>query len=141
MKKFAIRGMEPSTEGLTYIEWLKAASDVNLVDWKTLEYPSALHLTVTAGEEPVLMTTVHPILVVEALAPKPGLTPRQEAGALLKFFEGVRNLANAKGISELWFQCEDPTLEKFILGRGFVKSSPALYKMRLNTESDPLHTP
>jgi len=137
MKKFEAKVLDPQKHGQKYIDWLRAAEDINLVDWKTLQYPSALHIAVEAEDEPVLITTVHPVIVIEALAPKPGVDPRTEAVALKKLYEAVRALAEQRGIAEIHFQCEDPTLAKFILGRGFVESKPTLYKLRL-LEVDPL---
>ena len=135
MKKFEAKALDPQN-GQTYLDWLNAASDINLVDWPTLKYPSALHIEVDADEEPVLITTVHPVLVIEALAPKPGIDPKVEALALRKLYETAKALCDKFGLAEIHFQCEDPTLAKFILGRGFVESKPKLFKLRMTT--DPL---
>jgi hypothetical protein len=135
MKKFEAKALDPKN-GQTYLDWLNAASDINLVDWETLEYSSALHIEVDADDEPVLITTVHPVLVIEALAPKPGVDPRVEAIALKKLYETAKTLCDKFGLAEIHFQCEDPTLAKFILGRGFVKSTPTMFKLRMTT--DPL---
>lgn len=61
------------------------------------------------------MNSVHAVLVMEALAPRPGITPMQEARALDELFEKVKEVARAAGIKEVMFGCKDERLEKFLL--------------------------
>jgi hypothetical protein len=140
MKKFEVRPLNPDKEGQLYIDWLKMADILqnNLVDFGVYSYPSIINLTVTADEQPVLMNSVHPVCMMEALAPQPGIAPRDEAMALRRLLEGVRNLAKNYGMGEIWFTCVDPTLHKFIEKKGFKLVSTPVYKLVIDSDSDPL---
>ena len=84
------------------------------------------------------MNSVHLVLVQEALAPKPGISNKDEARALLELFTCIRNLALASGIKEVWFSCADPSLEQFILRKGFEKISVPTFRMKLGGATDPI---
>jgi hypothetical protein len=51
-------------------------------------------------EQPLLMNSFHAVLVMEALAPRPGLTPLREAWALNELFEKIKEKATAAGGSK-----------------------------------------
>lgn len=103
-------------DAVTYAEWLGEASDINLVDRSVYTYPTAQHLVVTDREgTPQLMNSIHAVIVMEALAPRPGITPMQEARALDELFEKIKQVAREAGIREVMFGCKDERLEKFLL--------------------------
>ena len=137
MKTFQGRAAEPR-DGQNYADWLEAASDINLYDPNTYSYPTCNTITIDKDGEPVLMNSVHLVLVQEALAPKPGISNRDEARALLELFTCIRNLALASGIKEVWFSCADPSLEQFILRKGFEKISVPTFRMKLGGATDPI---
>jgi hypothetical protein len=138
MKTFQGRTAEPK-DAATYIEWLKAASDRNLVEWEVYSEPTCLTFTVEGDGEPVLMNSARLVLVMEALAPKPGLSPKDEARALRELYTGLRRVAQATGIKEILFQCADPTMDKFLERKGFKKINTPVYKMKVGGDSDPLN--
>lgn len=117
-------------DAATYAAWLKEAQDINLVDRKVYEYPTCQTLVVER-DGPVLMNSFHAVLVMEALAPKRGLTPLQEARALNELFEKVKEVAKATGIKEIMFGCKDERLAKFIEGRGFERLSFPVFRFKL----------
>lgn len=137
MKTFQGRTAEPR-DADNYFNWLKAASDINLVDTKVYEYPTTNTIVVDADNTPVLMNSVHLVLQMEALAPKPGLPPKDEALALRELLKCIHNLAKNTGIAEIFFTCADPNLETFLdtqeennvkrNKRGFRKVKTAVYK-------------
>lgn len=98
-----------------YAEWLAKSSDINLVDRGVYTYPTAQHLVVERDGSRQLMNSIHAVLVMEALAPRPDITPMQEARALDELFEKVKEVAHAAGIKEIMFGCKDERLEKFLL--------------------------
>jgi hypothetical protein len=130
--KFQSRTAEPK-DAEKYVEWLKAASDKNLFEPEVYSDPTCNTVTVEKDGEPVLMNSFRLVLVQEALAPKPGLSPMDEARALKELFDGIKRVARATGIREINFQCIDPTLEKFILRHGFTKSEVPVYKFKLGS--------
>lgn len=139
MKTFQGRIATTPEDAKNYYDWLKAASDINLVDTKVYQYPTCITIAVDADKEPVLMNSQHLVLQMEALAPKPGTDPKDAARALRELYNCVRNLANATGVREIFFTCADPTLEKFILRKGFKKLKTPVYKMVVGADTDPLN--
>lgn len=133
MKKFSVRPAEPK-DSQNYMDWLKAASDINLVDTGVYSYPTCNTIVVEKNGEPVLMNSFHAVLVMEALAPKPGLSPRDEAAALLALYEGIMNIAKETGPREIWLACVDERVQKFIEGRGFKRFHAPMFRMLLGRE-------
>jgi N-acetylglutamate synthase-like GNAT family acetyltransferase len=118
-------------DAAAYAEWLAKASDINLVDRGVYTYPTAQHLVVERDGVPQLMNSCHAVLVMEALAPRPGITPRQEARALNELFEKVKEVARAAGIKEIVFGCKDERLGKFIERRGFERLSFPCFRFKV----------
>jgi N-acetylglutamate synthase-like GNAT family acetyltransferase len=115
----------------TYADWLAKASDINLVDRGVYLYPTAQHLVVERNGVPQLMNSCHAVLVIEALAPRPGITPMQEARALNELFEKVKDVARAAGIKEVMFGCKDERLAKFIERRGFERLNFPVFRFKV----------
>ncbi len=120
MSKTTVRLAELKDAAI-YAEWLQAASDINLVDPAVYSYPTCNTLVVEKYGNPDLFNSFHLVINLEALAPRPGITPLQEARALNAMFDKVKEIAAASGVKEIRFTCSDPRLEKFILNRGFKK--------------------
>lgn len=112
-------------------EWLKASEDINLVDRNVYEYPTCQTLVVENNGQPQLMNSFHAVLVMEALAPRPDITPLQEARALNELFEKIKQVARDAGIKEIMFGCRDERLGKFIEGRGFERLSFPCFRFKI----------
>jgi hypothetical protein len=127
----SIRDSKPE-DAAQYTEWLTAASDINLVDPGVYNYPTCNSVVVSdkAGE-PALMNSFHLVLVMEALAPRPDLTPLQEARALKELFEAVKEVARKSGVREILFGCKDERVNKFIEGRGFTKVDIPVFRFKV----------
>lgn len=134
MKRTSVRIAEPK-DAQNYNDWLKASSHVNLIEPEVYSEPTCITLAAEINEEPVLMTSFRLVMCVEALAPRPGLSPRDEALALREMWAGLRRVAAASGIKELVFQCADPRLQKFISKRGFKKIETDIFRMKVSTET------
>jgi|SRR6185312_2026036 len=126
-----LRSAEPK-DSKNYSDWLLAAKDINLLDCKVFDYPTANTLVVGDRDgEPLLMNTFQAVIVMEALAPKPGLSPLREARALKELFEGIKKIAAATGVREVMFGCKDERLMKFIEGRGFERLSFPVFRYKV----------
>ena len=126
-----IRDAEPK-DAENYSNWLAASSDINLVDYGVYKYPTCLTAVVEDKEgAPALMNSAHLVLVMEALAPRPGLSPLQEARALKELFEAMKRVAKATGVREILFGCKDERVHKFIEGRGFQKLDFPVFRFKV----------
>lgn len=126
----SIRNAQPEDAAI-YASWLQEAESINLVDRGVYEYPTTQTLVVEHKEQPLLMNSFHAVLVMEALAPRPGLTPLREAWALNELFEKIKEKAKAVGVKEIMFGCKDQRLEDFIKERGFQKLSFPVFRYKL----------
>jgi len=74
-------------------------------------------------------------MLMEALAPKPGITKLREAAALNQLFEKMKEMAASLGIKEIWFGCKDSSLDAFLMdkdhNRGFEKVNYPVYRFKL----------
>lgn len=138
MKGYGIRPAVPG-DAKAYFDWLLAASGKNLVDTRVYDYPTCQTIVVEGDGEPELINSFHATITMEALAPKPGIEPKDEARALRALYTAVRAVAIGSGVREIWFTCADETLEKFILKKGWEKVSTPVYRMKVLGESDPLN--
>lgn len=98
-----------------YSDWLTKASDINLVDEGVYKYPTCNTLVVEKRGQPVLVNSFHLVLMMEALAPKPGISKLTEAAALNSLFDEVKCVAEVSGVKEIWFGCKDERLRKFLI--------------------------
>jgi hypothetical protein len=140
--KFQGRTAEPKDAQL-YFSWLKAASDVNLVSTECYSYPTCNTVVVEKDGEPVLMNSFHLVIQMEALAPKPSISPKDNAMALRELHAGIRRVAQATGVKEIFFTCSDPTLIAFLDNqeannekrnkKGFKRVKTAVYKYVVGT--------
>lgn len=130
MKNITVRGAE-AKDSQNYIDWLRAASDINLVDTSVYSYPTCNTLVVEKNGDPVLMNSFHLVAMVEALAPKPGLPPMDEARALKSLFDTVKGAAEMSGVKEVWFGCSDPRVEKFVERHGIERVNFPMFRMRI----------
>jgi hypothetical protein len=130
MKNISIRAAQPGDE-CTYSAWLEAAREINLIDPAVYTYPTCNTLVVEKADEPILMNSFHLVVMVEALAPKPGLSPMDEARALKTLFDSVEQGAKASGIKEIWFGCKDPRVQKFVQRHGIEQVAFPMFRMRL----------
>jgi hypothetical protein len=94
-----VRAAEPR-DSHQYPDWLQNTPG-NLYDPKVYEYPTCTTLVAEDSRGPALTNSFQEILTIEALAPRPGLSPMQEAKALSKLFDAWRKIAQELGIREI----------------------------------------
>jgi hypothetical protein len=125
-----VRPAKPE-DAITCGKWLLEAKDINLLDMSVYQYPTCKTLVVEKDGKPQLFNSFHAVLVMEALAPKPGLTHLQEARALNALFEKVKQAAREAGIKEIMFGCKDERLARFIEGRGFERLNFPVFRFKV----------
>jgi hypothetical protein len=130
MKNFSVRPAEPK-DAAPYAAWLRAAAAINLVDAGVYSYPTCNTLVVEKDEAPVLINSFQAAIVMEALAPKPGLSPMDEARALKVLFDGVTRVAQASGVREVLFGCSDVRVENFVTRHGWEKLNFPMFRAKI----------
>lgn len=118
MKNFSVRSAKAGDER-NYADWLLASADINLMDAGVYRYPTCNTAVIEKDGQPVLMNSVHLVLVQEALAPKPGLPAMDEARALKELHYAVKALAEKSGVREVWWECKDERVINFAVRHGY----------------------
>lgn len=91
----------------------------NLFDPAVMFYPTTNTVVVEReieGEKvPMFFAPFQAVVMLESLAPKPGLSPREMAAVLAKFHEGIVNVCRQQRIREIYFICADERVAEFAL--------------------------
>jgi len=90
-----------------FIDWVWKMRHLNWFDPQVLSYPRTVMCRADNGEEPLLYIPLQSVLMWDAIAPKPGLTPRQEAMCLWQIGEAVNQAMEATGHREAYFFTAD----------------------------------
>lgn len=98
-----------------FTKWIHETPN-NLWDPKVMFYPTTNVVMVENQGDPVFFAPFQAVIMLESLAPKPGLSPRMTAAALSKFIEGIVNICRQQRIREVYFICADDNLADFALG-------------------------
>lgn len=110
----------------------------NLFDPKVTFYPTTNVLAVEHeggnGPEPIFFAPFQAAVMLESLAPKPGLSPREMAAVLSKFHEGIVNVCLNLRIREIYFVCADDTITDFVLNHPFAVAGKTIRYKEINGE-------
>ena len=101
-------------------EWSALLREKNNFDPDVLFYPRTVITRAKADEEPIVYVPVHPVLMFESLAPKPGLSLGQTAMALYRIGELTEQVARDAGFGEMYFLTNDEDEMKSASKRGWV---------------------
>ena len=114
-------------------EWLQSTPK-NLLDPDIAKYRNLRTLAIEE-EEPVLFVPSHPVLLVESLAHKPGISPMQNARALRKAQDVLEAMARHYGMAEIYWQCADETLIKFAERHGYTVITTKFLKKKVSPDA------
>jgi hypothetical protein len=114
-------------------------TDNNLFDPKVTFYPTTNVLAVEKEQdggalEPIFFAPFQAVVMLESLAPSPGLSPREMAAALSKFHEGIVNVCLNLRIREIFFVCADDTITDFVLNHPFAVAGQTIRYKEINGE-------
>jgi hypothetical protein len=111
-------------------QWVTAAQAINLWDPAIMDYPTTRTLVAHNGE-PLMYMPVQTALMMESLAPKPGISPIEEGLALREITKAVALLASQQQIRESYFLCKDERVVKFASAHGYELLPWKTLRMRL----------
>ena len=127
--KITIREATPA-DAEQFMEWFKN-TPLNLSDPGIAQYPLLKTLAVDKDGETITYVPFHPVFVVESLAHKPDITPRENAVALRRAQDAIDALAKQHGVSEVWWQCSDESLIEFAQRHGYEVIKTAVLKKKV----------
>jgi hypothetical protein len=130
LKRHTVRLAQPE-DAPKYAQWLKADAKINFVDPATVGYRSSFTAVVEEENEPVLMQSAHPVLMLEAVAPNPDNSPRQNARAINEMFEAMKRVAQSYGITEIYFASAHEPLQRMVEKRGCTRVNLPVFRFKL----------
>lgn len=112
----------------------------NLFDPKVMFYATTNTVVVErqadadSAAEPIFFAPFQAVVMLESLAPKPGISPREMAAALSKFHEGVVNVCREMRIREIYFICSDDRIADFVLNHPITVAGVTIRYKEINGE-------
>lgn len=121
-----------------FTEWVFGTPN-NLFDQKVMFYPTTNTVVVEresegGTQEPIFFAPFQAVVMLESLAPRPGLTPREMAAALSEFHKGIVNMCRALRIREIYFVCADDTIAEFVLNHPIHVAGETIRYSEINGE-------
>ena len=100
-------------------EWTHANREKNHYDPEIFKYESTRVLAVDKSREPILYLPYQLVILAEALAPKPGLSPGDTAAGIKEALHEIVRVAMQSKIGEVYFLGGDVETAEFAKAHGF----------------------
>ena len=104
-----------------FIKWMFEQKKATNFDFKTLTYPRACMACVHEENETVAMVPLHPVLQLESLAHKEGLSDAALILALRAVDEQVTQAMQNTGMCEVFFQTSNARFAETCSRHGWIK--------------------
>ena len=123
-------------------EWVWRLRHINMFEPKVLAAPRTVMCKAYDEKtgDPLLFMPLQPVLMYDAIASSPDLTPRQEALALARINQQVEEIAKTTGFQEIYFICRDDSVSDICARHGFeeIKNVRVLKKTISFTKEEPV---
>jgi len=117
-------------EAQQFIDWAKE-NPVNEFDPEVAKFPSSVTWAAYDQDGPVAFQTIQRPLVLESLAPRPGLSKTQTASVLRELTQNAVTQCHLQGAGEIYFLGSDPATDEFAQNWIFEKVEFPVYRVRL----------
>jgi hypothetical protein len=128
-----------------FMEWVWRIRSINMFDPEVIGYPRTVMCRADNGEEPLLSVPLQAVLMYDAIAPKEGITGKQEAISLLRIQDEVDNLMRATGHREVYFLTSDDRVADYVQrhgDRGFTEiKGVRVLRRKVRPEEKPIPEP
>src|SRR5947208_2865916 len=101
-----------------FTQWL-GSTPHNGLDPSIATYPSLQTLKISMGGEPVLYVPAHVGLIIESVAARPGITPRQYIESLLVAEQATEALARHYQLSEIHTSSNYRPMQRTLARHGY----------------------
>ncbi|HWF03825.1 MAG TPA: hypothetical protein VHA06_09070 [Candidatus Angelobacter sp.] len=116
-----------------FTEWVFNTPN-NLFDQKVIFYPTTNTIMVERDGAPIFFGPFQLVVMLESLAPKPDISPREMAAALAKFHEGIVNVCRQMKLREVYFVCADERISQFVLNHPIEVAGEKIRYTEINGE-------
>lgn len=101
-----------------FVAWVQSTR-FNMFDPAVISYPRATMLKASDEKGALIYIPLQPVLMYDAIAARPGITPRQEALSMWRIGELVDTVQKDLGYGESYFVCRDDRVADICLRHGF----------------------
>jgi N-acetylglutamate synthase-like GNAT family acetyltransferase len=108
-------------------EWIQRTPN-NGFDPAIADYPGLMVLVVEKDGEPIMYLPVHPVLCIESVACKPGISGREYIEALLQVKSATEHIARQNGIREIYTSSVYEPMAKTLRRHGYATMPGTLRK-------------
>lgn len=129
MRSIFIR-LAKEEEAQLYFDWAQE-NPVNEFDPEVAKFPSSVTWAAYDQDGPVAFQTIQRPLVLESLAPRPGLSKLQTAQVLKEFTQNAVTQCHLQGAGEILFLGSDPATDEFAQNWVFEKVEMPVYRLKL----------
>jgi len=129
MKPIFVRPAQ-TEEAQQFIDWANE-NPVNEFDPEVAKFPSSVTWVAYDQDGPVAFQTIQRPLVLESLAPRPGLSKLQTAQVLKEFTQNAVTQAHLQGAGEILFLGSDPVTDEFASNHIFERVYLPLYRVKI----------
>lgn len=113
-------------DSTSYSAWLNGTH----FDAEVFDHPTCISLVVE-DTEPRLMNSFTAVMMADAVASQPGISPIKKWRALVELFKAWQKIAASTGVREVYFPCTDERLGRLAEHYGFEKVSHPMYRVKL----------
>ena len=112
-------GALPPEDQQNFAEWVWRSRALNMFDPDSIDQRFSAMCVAGSEKNPMVYIPLQPVFVYDAIAAKPGITPREEALCLWRIGQAVDEKMAETGIGETWFICRDDRVSDICLRHGF----------------------
>lgn len=128
-KQIYVRPILPE-ESQMYFDWA-TESKINEFDSSVCLFPSSTTWAAFDESGPVAFQTLQAPIMLESLAPRPGLSPAQTAQALKELTQHAITLAYSRGAGEIYFLGTDADTDVFATSHIFQELPHKIFRAKL----------
>ena len=114
-----------------YFLWAEENADKNEFDPAVALFPSSTTWCAYDKDGPLAYQTLQQPIMLESLAPRPGLTPVQVASCLKELTQNAVTFAHSRGSGEIYFLASDDSTAEFAANHIFEKVDMSVYRVKL----------
>lgn len=130
-KHVYVRPARPEDRDL-FIKWTAENRSRNAADPAVIGYPTTFILCAYDHDGPLAYMPVQQPMMLESLAPRPGLDEVDTAMALRELVKAIVTQAHLKGSGEIYFISDEETIQKFARNQIFEQLPVNIYRLKLS---------
>ena len=118
-------------ESKTFIDWSLENADKSQFDPAVAAFPSSVTWVAYDKDGPLVYQTIQQPLMLESIAPRPGVTPIQISSALKELTQNAVSQAHILGAGEILFFGSDADTDRFATNHIFEEVPMKIFRVKI----------